>query len=524
MADESRAIQNLLDDIMNARYGEQVRTAIHDSIEKCYDDVSADRTIAAEAASEATSAAASANAAASLAVEKAQSADTAASSAMSAYSEAMSAASSANIAAAAASTAANSASTQAISASIAAASARTAVTAASTAASLAASWAAAASTAKALADAAASSANEAASRANTAATSTATAIADCNIARTETIAATAAASVAISRATAAAVMIEDMTVTSEEVGADSNIDAIITNESGHKNIHFKLKQGPVGPGYIIKGQAYEDVSDLIAAITNPEIGDQYNVGSAPPYHVWRYTGVETSYSGWEDQGAIGVSFSDLTTAEINTLWDGTAIVSTDSKYINHTGLLHLIVNKIKAALNGKVSTVSGKGLSTNDFTTEYKDQIDTNASDIATLNYTKVTIESGKGLSTNDYTTAEKNKLASISPSDSNPLMDGAATAGSSTSYSRADHRHPRDTNQILYFTNQTVSAASSAQIALIEDSRITTDSVVLSCNFADEKYVRSDIEWESGAGSIAFTGTVTAVTTMDVVLGRKGN
>ena len=240
--------------------------------------------------------------------------------------------------------------------------------------------------------------------------------------------------------------------------------------------------------------------------------------------MWRYTGVETSYSGWEDQGAIGVSFSDLTTAEINTLWDGTAIVSTDSKYINHTGLLHLIVNKIKAALNGKVSTVSGKGLSTNDFTTAYKDQIDTNTSDIATLNSTKVTIESGKGLSTNDYTTAEKNKLASISPSDSNPLMDGTATAGSSTSYSRADHRHPRDTNQILYFTNQTVSAASSAQIALIEDSRITTDSVVLSCNFADEKYVLSDIEWASGAGSIAFTGTVTATTTMDVVLGRKGN
>ena len=524
MADEPRAIQNLLDDIMNARYGEQVRTAIHDSIEKCYDDVSADRTIAAEAASEATLAAAAASAAASLAAEKAQLADTAASSAASAYDVAMSAASSAYLAASEAATAANSASTQALDAQTAATSARTAASSAISAASEARSWANAASTATALADVATSSANGAADRANAAADRTNTAISDCNTARTDTIAATTAASLATNRANNAAAMIEDMTVTSEEVGPDSNIDAIITDESGHKNIHFKLKQGPVGPGYIIKGAAFEDISDLIAAVTNPEVGDQYNVGIEPPYHVWRYTGVETSYSGWEDQGAIGVSFSDLTTADINTLWDGTAVSSAESKYINHTGLLHLIVNKIKAALNGKVSTVSGKGLSTNDFTNAYKDQIDANAADIATLSETKVTIESGKGLSSNDYTTEEKTKLASIAPSNSNPLMDGVASAGSSTSYSRADHVHPRDTNQLLYFTSQVVSAASSAQIALIEDSRITTDSVVLSCNFADEKYVLSDIEWASGAGSIAFTGTVTAATTMDVIIGRKGN
>ena len=319
-------------------------------------------------------------------------------------------------------------------------------------------------------------------------------------------------------------MIEDMTVTSEEVGADSVIDAIITNENGHKNIHFKLKQGPVGPAWLVKGAAYSTIADLIEDVTNPAVGDQYNVGSQPNYNVWRYTGVETEYSGWEDQGTIGISFDNLTNAEINTLWDGTAISSTTDKYINHTGLLHLIVNKIKAALNGKVSTVSGKGLSTNDFTTTYKDQIDANTSAISSLDTLKVDKVSGQGLSTNDFSDAYKTKLDNINAGTSLPLMDGTASAGSSTSFSPIDHVHPWDTNQILYFTNQTVSAASSAQIALITDSKITTNSVVLNCKFADEKYVLSDITWESFAGSIAFTGTVTATTTMDVVLGRKGN
>src|SRR5574344_2265415 len=40
----------------------------------------------------------------------------------------------------------------------------------------------------------------------------------------------------------------------------------------------------------------------------------------------------------------------------------------------------------QAALDLKVDKVTGKGLSTNDFTNTYKTQIDTNTSNIATLN------------------------------------------------------------------------------------------------------------------------------------------
>lgn len=59
--------------------------------------------------------------------------------------------------------------------------------------------------------------------------------------------------------------------------------------------------------------------------------------------------------------------------------------------------------------------------------------------------------ETGKGLSTNDYTTAEKEKLAGIEgavPSSSEPLMDGSASAGASTAFARGDHRHPTDTSR----------------------------------------------------------------------------
>lgn len=54
----------------------------------------------------------------------------------------------------------------------------------------------------------------------------------------------------------------------------------------------------------------------------------------------------------------------------------------------------------------KVDKVSGKGLSTNDYT-------DTEKSAVATIE-NKVDKETGKGLSTNDYTTAEKEKLSKL--------------------------------------------------------------------------------------------------------------
>lgn len=73
----------------------------------------------------------------------------------------------------------------------------------------------------------------------------------------------------------------------------------------------------------------------------------------------------------------------------------------------------------------------------------------------------------------------------------------------------------------LLYFYQQSVSVASNAEIMRITDSKITTDTVVLECTFADSGAIAPDVTWTSYNGYIAFTGTCTAATTANVALGK---
>lgn len=68
---------------------------------------------------------------------------------------------------------------------------------------------------------------------------------------------------------------------------------------------------------------------------------------------------------------------------------------------------------------GAVEKEDGKGLSTNDFTDEYKNQVDTNKTNIETINTEletlsdgKVDKEEGKGLSSNDFTNGYKIQIS----------------------------------------------------------------------------------------------------------------
>ena len=184
---------------------------------------------------------------------------------------------------------------------------------------------------------------------------------------------------------------------------------------------------------------------------------------------------------------------------------------------------------INSALAGKVNTESGKGLSTNDFTTAEKNKLagiasgatavtvdsalsttSTNPVQNKVINSAlagKVDTVSGKGLSTNDYTTADKNKLSGIAngaqanviesvkvngtaltitskavdvtvptqlseltndagyitstdipegaaASTTSPLMDGTAAVGTEMAFARGDHRHPTDTSRQAAITS----------------------------------------------------------------------
>lgn len=108
---------------------------------------------------------------------------------------------------------------------------------------------------------------------------------------------------------------------------------------------------------------------------------------------------------------------------------------------------------ISSAISGKVDKVTGKDLSTNDFTDAYKTKLQgiddqanktivDNALDSTSSNPVqnsviknaldgKVSTENGKGLSTNDYTTTEKNKLAGIESQANKTVVDDSLSASS---------------------------------------------------------------------------------------------
>lgn len=112
-------------------------------------------------------------------------------------------------------------------------------------------------------------------------------------------AAATAANTAAGAANAATYEIDGMTIEVAVVPYGTTPVGTVTEVEGHKHISLQVQRGPQGPGYTIKGTAYATLTALEAAVPNPAEGDQYNVGSAAPYHVYRWTGL-----GWEDQGEL----------------------------------------------------------------------------------------------------------------------------------------------------------------------------------------------------------------------------
>lgn len=91
-----------------------------------------------------------------------------------------------------------------------------------------------------------------------------------------------------------------------------------------------------------------------------------------------------------------------------------------AKYLSEAGLAHLWTNILKPKFASKVDKVTGKGLSSLDFTQTHLNRIDAAQDAITTLGSTKVDKIGGKGLSTIDLTNelaaeyAEKANLATF--------------------------------------------------------------------------------------------------------------
>ena len=130
-----------------------------------------------------------------------------------------------------------------------------------------------------------------------------------------------------------------------------------------------------------------------------------------------------------------------------------------ANFLDENGLLYLW-QKIKGAF---VAKESGKGLSTNDFTTELKNKLDgieaqaqknvkpdwsASAGSAAEI-LNKPTIPSKTSDLNNDsgFITAEQVPEGSVA-SNVTPKMDGTASVGTDTGFARGDHVHPSDTSK----------------------------------------------------------------------------
>ena len=214
-----------------------------------------------------------------------------------------------------------------------------------------------------------------------------------------------------------------------------------------------------------KGLSSNDYTDADKGkLAGVEAGAQKNETvdtalSATSTHPVQNRAIKAALDGKVDSvSGKGLSSNDFTTAEKEKLAGietGAQVNETVDTALSATSV-HPVQNKVvKSALDGKVNTVSGKGLSSNDYTTTDKNKlagIETGAQVNETVDTAlsltsshpvenkaiktaldgKVDTISGKGLSTNDYTTADKNKLDGIEAgAQVNPTIDTAMSSSS---------------------------------------------------------------------------------------------
>ena len=79
------------------------------------------------------------------------------------------------------------------------------------------------------------------------------------------------------------------------------------------------------------------------------------------------------------------------------------------------------------------------------------------------------------------------------------------------------------DKNKTLFFPNKDVTA-TTGNILVLNDSRITADHIVTEVVWGNSSYITSDVTWTTAAGSLTLNGTCTTATTVTVTLVKKDN
>ena len=81
----------------------------------------------------------------------------------------------------------------------------------------------------------------------------------------------------------------------------------------------------------------------------------------------------------------------------------------------------------------------------------------------------------------------------------------------------------PAVEDKVLYFTDVSCTA-TTGNFASYSNAAITSDHVLLECVFDNPAYIKSDVTWTTGTGTLTLNGTCSFATTARVVLGKKDN
>ena len=198
-----------------------------------------------------------------------------------------------------------------------------------------------------------------------------------------------------------------------------------------------------------------------------------------------------------------------------------------AKFLDNNGLLYLW-GKIKAAF---VAKEAGKGLSTNDFTTELKNKLDGIAtgaqvnvkpdwnagSGTAAEILNKPTIPTKTSQLQNDssfITSADIPEGAAAS--NTTPKMDGTAAVGAETAFARGDHVHPSDTTKANVSDVYTKADIDGKGFLVEEDIADKADkSTTLSGYGITDAYTKNEIDGKISsvykpAGNVLFANLPT--------------
>lgn len=193
-------------------------------------------------------------------------------------------------------------------------------------------------------------------------------------------------------------------------------------------------------GYITKSYAdntYATKSTLEDYVTITDADTKYVSTETLNSYITADTISETYATKDAIKDFITTTTAESTYAKIESLSDYIKSVDANSKYVSKTDTNYVKVDTLngyvttetanstyatQTALADKVDKVDGKGLSTEDFTTEEKEKLESLSTDFD-LN-TKVDKEEGKGLSTNDFTNDFKTKLEGIAEGATKVIVD----------------------------------------------------------------------------------------------------